>query len=185
LFDGDDSGYQTVITSDRNIRKVCQVVMANRDISDEEFLYYARIGDIPPDRHDSEGNAEYDRKRHYSNGNWLAALVPVLFMEGPEILRLNDGKVEVADRQRKDTYIRSEVRRAFDDFLHKFGVRPFEAKQLSDLLANDLTPETIQRLMNPADLPDLTGAEPDSKTTSKAGATPSGKDTDTGSESSG
>lgn len=184
LFDGDDTRYETVVTSDQNIRQVCRIAMACADKSDEEIVYYAGVGDIAPDDYDKEGNGLYHRRMIYSQGNWLAALVPVLFYDGPEIIKAEDGEVKVVDKKLKDTYIRSEVRRAFDDFLSAFGVNPYEVKRLFDSLSSDLTPMTIQRIMNPDSVPGGIPDESDTKMTSKAGETSSGKDTPTGRKSS-
>src|SRR5690554_5470920 len=90
IFDGDDQTFELVVTSNANIRKVCQVLTQAAHLSFEERVYYAQQGDIPPESIDAEGRASYTFENRYDAATVWPALAERLFYDFPVLTGIND-----------------------------------------------------------------------------------------------
>lgn len=136
IFDGDETEYQVVPPTNANIREVCRIITQAAHKSDEERLHYAQEGDISPDKFDNDGRPEYTLKNIYLQGTYWPALAQQLFFDCPKMLKVSKGDVKIADKEKYESLNRAEVRRAFNEFLGKFGATPFEVRSLLNVWDN-------------------------------------------------
>lgn len=156
LFDGAEETYPTVLPSNENIRSVCRILTEAIFKSDDERLYYADIGDIPPDGYDKSGSPRYSFPNKWPPGPFWAALAQELFYGCPDLVKFSQPRPVITDRKAYDKLNRGEVRRAFDDFLGKFAATPYEVTSLLSLLDSD----RIRKIMSRNNLPSTPEEKP-------------------------
>jgi hypothetical protein len=148
IFDGNDREFSTVLTSNANIRRVCEILTQCSFKSHAERVHYAELGDIPPEQ-EEDGTLVYDFTNVYtSKAIACAAIAEQLFFDAPPLLHRPTGSTPVpGPSELYDALIRSEVWRAFEDWLGKFGENPFEVTALlNTLAANPSLTTIIQRM---------------------------------------
>lgn len=147
IFDSDDREFTPVVTSNANIRLVCEVLTQCSFKSHQERVYYAQLGDIPPST-EEDGTRVYEFTNVYeSKALAAAAIAQRLFYDFPDAVSVDDNKAVVQDKELNAKLIRSEVWRAFEDWLGKFGENPFEVSSFLNVLATNPTLTNIVQAM--------------------------------------
>lgn len=148
IFDADDREFTPVVTSNANIRSVCEVLTKCSFKSHQERVYYAQIGDITPST-EKDGTRVYEFTNVYdSKASAAAVIAQRLFYDFPEVVTVEDSTAKIKDKELSDKLIRSEVWRAFEDWLGKFGENPFEVSSFLNTLATNPTLTNIVQAMS-------------------------------------
>ncbi|WP_020403735.1 hypothetical protein [Gracilimonas tropica] len=148
IFDSDDREFTPVVTSNANIKKVCKILTECSFKSHRERVYYAQIGDLPAEE-DESGDRVYTFKNIYESKAVAAAMIAQqLFYEFPTLIKLDGDNPVIQDQDQLDKMIRSEVWRAFEDWLGKFGENLFEVTAFLNTLATNPTLMTTVQMMS-------------------------------------
>lgn len=150
VFDGDDREFSLVVTSNANIQRVCKVLTQCSFKSHQERIHYAQLGDIPPEV-EEDGTPVYEFENVFnSKAIATAAIAEKLFYDFPDnLLYRTSGSAPVpGPSELFEKLIRSEVWRAFEDWLGKFGENPFEVTALLNTLATNPSLATIIQTMD-------------------------------------
>lgn len=140
IFDGDEDEYTLKVTSNRNIYDVVSVFINTEGREMEERKYYALHGEIEPTKvtksEAGERIAHYSFENIYSRSKLFDALAEQLFYGIEPLGEIDEnGLYVIVDKERHERLLRSEVRRAFDDFMGEFGVLPYTDGEQSDMLS--------------------------------------------------
>ncbi|MEX1120855.1 MAG: hypothetical protein WED82_01890 [Balneolales bacterium] len=148
LFDQDDREFTPVVTSNANIKRVCGILTQCSFKSHQERVYYAQLGDIAPGT-DEDGTLVYNFTEVFSTKAVAsAAIAQSLFYDFPTLIKTTDKGHSVLDKELYAQLIRSEVWRAFEDWLGKFGENPFEVTSFLNTLASNPSLTTIIQTMS-------------------------------------
>lgn len=148
IFDSDDREFTPVVTSNANIKSVCEVLTQCSFKSHQERVYYAQIGDIAPST-EEDGTRVYEFTNVYESKALAAASIAQrMFYDFPEVVSVKDSKTVINDSELNSKLIRSEVWRAFEDWLGKFGENPFEVSSFLNVLATNPTLTNIVQAMS-------------------------------------
>lgn len=157
IFDGDEEQFQTVVETNANIRSVCRIITQAQFLSDEERIYYAEQGDIPPVE-GKEDQLLYNFDNIYLPGQYWPAIAQVLFYGVDEMVKVKKGVAKIVDREKADSLNRAVVKEALTDFFFRCGITPHELRSSLSLLGSDRILEIIQKFRQgtpPEELPPL------------------------------
>ncbi len=179
IIGGHDQEFELIPTYNENILKICSIPANTSFKTNEERIYYADIGEIPPAEIDQEGNKEFEFENLYnSKAVYIAAIAEAIFYEFPKILKKTKSGFVIVNKELSAKIDRSQVMRAFEDWLGKFGENPYEVKGFLSLLAG--SPKLANMLMNPVIQQHQASMMPGIKETSENGQENSINLTDTG-----
>lgn len=183
------------LTSNKNIERVSDVLTNYRHADFEERLYYAKELDTVPIARDESGKPETDdndnvivefEDNYLDVKTYWAGLAQALFAGCPKLVKFNDdgeAYLNEENEQLNDHLIREVVHAGLEDFLGKFGLKPYDQGGLFDLFQID---QNSPNLINQAadilqENSDLLNADGENiKTKSKHGETKQPAGTATG-----
>lgn len=125
------------------INAVCEVMCRRSDLTDDELVYYAEMGNIEPkevDKKTFQKSWEF-KHRPYGKATYIGALLPLLFIDGP-LLTDTNGKIKDADAFKSLNY--KNARAGLDFFFNSFGETLHDVAMYSDL--QKITPELANLL---------------------------------------
>lgn len=186
------------LTSNKNIERVSDVLTNYKNADFDERLYYAKQLDTVPIARDESGKPETDandnvivefENKYLNVQTYWAGLAQALFTGCPKLVVFNDedeAQLNKENQELIDSLIRESVYRGLEDFLGKFGLKPYKQDGLFDLFQIDqknpnLINQAADILQENSDL--LNGGDRNMKTKSQHGETASPADTATGNSS--
>lgn len=146
IFDGSEEMFTPKTETNANIRAILSIPTQAAFKSDEERLYYAQEGDIPPAKFDADGTPHYSLANIYMQGSYWPALAQALFYGCPDIVSVKKGVVKVVNKELYDSLNRAEVRKAFNFFLGSFGATPYEVRSLLNVWDNAQIRQILQKV---------------------------------------
>lgn len=150
------------LTSNKNIRRVVDVLTSFKHADFQQRLHYARaLGEVPIAR-DENGEPETNENgdpfvefedKYLDSISYWCALAEALFVGCPTMGELDDdGVYQLRDDQQEliDGLIRSAVRAGLEDFLGQFGLKLYKGDDLSNLFQIDqnLTQPMVQEAIS-------------------------------------
>ncbi len=179
IISGYDQEFELIPTTNAAIFTVCSIPAQTAFKTNEERIYYADIGEIPPQEIDKEGNKQFEFENLYnSKAVYIAAIAEAIFFDFPKILKRTKIGFEIENKELNAKIDRSQVMKAFEDWLGKFSENLYEVKGFLSLLTG--SPMLANMLMNPIVQQSRVSMMPGTNETLENGQESSTNMTDTG-----